>query len=1210
MTQPLDADAEVPHEDDERVTRAREWLGAFREAGIPPSTKTVPYPGLRAFRTHEIGIFFARDGQIKALQDSFAGRTKANSNHILVVTGGSASGKSSIVMAGLLARLPEINLRQQGGGCFVVNMRPGRDAAASYVQSVTRTMCDAIIGREEQQNPREFVTRVMAAWPGDWQALDGQGVANDAVFRRDVEAEIERRVRQSLWRPLEWGVKASANARRRLMRFVDKTIDAIDLALKPLRSGPPTLLIYIDQFEEIFRDADKEATRQGREMIFELLRMIDRDRPSALFAVLSMRSEELHKCSEAPGLADIVNRSMHLVDLVQPADIEPAIHLPAQRFLIGRGFEPTAEPTWPYHPDTVARIMEAYSEAFERQRAAAEHTADALPLLQHFLRRLWTDVASQWAEAVEKSGQPVAFPLIGPERLDKFEAWNKPGEATRLSAVLNADANDCFEAALEAWLGALGRTPNASDKTKAGDTLKAALVSLGTRDQQGRLVRSPRTLQEMIEFARPDTSSGRPANELLEPLRQALQVFHRRSLIDIRNTERDLQLTQDYDVYHESLFRNWGQYREWLNQARNAARALADLANALKNEEEAKSVGQDAHERALKDTNKKADAAESQLAPVVGSIDDRSGSPGWAGTRWMYEALKRYDAPMPSETSKENTGPLAIWINTARKRAADERQRVENQRYELEREKRSGQRNKNLLLVAGCGLVMFAFVVQWAWSQLYFTAWQRNLAYLMTAANQAIVTQPGPNRQLGHELDMWLMHRLVEKSDKLANDTIWANPILERPARMVFGPQNTDASGGFKRIRERATVVVEAQLRSFASDLVAEDCGGEPRELPPVCAELKNIEPKNGLKLAHCVQQTPQKQQAFASNHRRDDSLAIARAKSIETFQSWLAARGLAELRTCYNEGMTMAVSLPGAEGGSLVPPIAHLLRGPTFEYEDRDVVTRRDLLGRAWQALYFARNPTNDATVRSFVTPERVGFVLEWGSSGTRRQRRVLWTHRFLFTFEECEKEDSCTKDADSEWITIPWTPKNGKESCSPLPGNRPVSSQEQSQPCESRVRHPLLSEANLGLAYLRQARADTKSELTDCDPPKLCRTAIVVETPVQDNERADQEKLRTTYWQWMPRPEAVAKQGGNLLVRTNGSRIFKLIADGGEFRHHFSARWKGLSSDNNLQQLEQWGVRERLLRADERPKPFEVGAQDSDKNLFPTFADPKNRK
>ena len=69
------------------------------ESTIPSETYSAPdqpYPGLRPFRENEQRLFFGRDRQIKEILQ------RLERSSFAVVIGGSGSGKSSIVNAGVI----------------------------------------------------------------------------------------------------------------------------------------------------------------------------------------------------------------------------------------------------------------------------------------------------------------------------------------------------------------------------------------------------------------------------------------------------------------------------------------------------------------------------------------------------------------------------------------------------------------------------------------------------------------------------------------------------------------------------------------------------------------------------------------------------------------------------------------------------------------------------------------------------------------------------------------------------------------------------------------------------------------------------------------------------------------------------------------------------------------------------------------------------
>ena len=79
-------------------------LGCEQRRDDRPRWHGEPYPGLPAFQRHQAPIFFGREPETQALLDLIGG---APHERMLVVIGASGSGKSSLVRAGLWAKLAD-----------------------------------------------------------------------------------------------------------------------------------------------------------------------------------------------------------------------------------------------------------------------------------------------------------------------------------------------------------------------------------------------------------------------------------------------------------------------------------------------------------------------------------------------------------------------------------------------------------------------------------------------------------------------------------------------------------------------------------------------------------------------------------------------------------------------------------------------------------------------------------------------------------------------------------------------------------------------------------------------------------------------------------------------------------------------------------------------------------------------------------------------
>ena len=149
------------------------------------------------------------------------------------------------------------------------------------------------------------------------------------------------------------------------------------------------MLLLVDQFEEVFKPKVDPA---GRSMLMSLITSIHKYKPFNLFLIITMRSEELHRCSEFVGITEVVNSSLYLVDLIGGRDIERAIVGPAQRLLRTWELDAGDADTGPY----TRRALRELHQVFDAGREVVAHPADQLPLMQHLLPLVWDQAVERW----------------------------------------------------------------------------------------------------------------------------------------------------------------------------------------------------------------------------------------------------------------------------------------------------------------------------------------------------------------------------------------------------------------------------------------------------------------------------------------------------------------------------------------------------------------------------------------------------------------------------------------------------------------------------------------------------------------------------------------------------------------------------------------------------------------------------------------------
>jgi len=221
--------------------------------------KISPFPGLRPFGQEESEYFFGRESE----SEEIAG--KLLRNRFVTVTGASGSGKSSLVLCGLIPKIRQRSSKGEGKW-NILAIKPGNDPFGHLADSFVENFSNA----EPNKKTRDEILKLLKDNP------DG---ITDAI--RILSPENK-----------------------------DKT------------------LVFVDQFEELFRYGSPETgigTGADTSGFIDLLtNAITRDNPG-VYLVVALRSDLIAECSHYRSFTNLVNNSNYLVSRMDRESFREAI---------------------------------------------------------------------------------------------------------------------------------------------------------------------------------------------------------------------------------------------------------------------------------------------------------------------------------------------------------------------------------------------------------------------------------------------------------------------------------------------------------------------------------------------------------------------------------------------------------------------------------------------------------------------------------------------------------------------------------------------------------------------------------------------------------------------------------------------------------------------------------------------------------------------
>jgi hypothetical protein len=463
-----------------------------------------PYPGLRPFYEHERPIFFGRERQVREVIE------RLRLSHFVAVLGGSGTGKSSIVRAGVIPELRSFAIEERGDLWLPVTFVPGT-SGDPHDQPLDRLA-------------KRLIEKLMP----------------NAVDRDQLRAELVRLFLQ----------------RNGLHAFVEQYAShfVCDANVNPANAN---LLLVIDQFEELFHPANR-----GKQQSVALIdRVIDTfpeirstaERHPRLYLALTMRTEHLNDCIAYDGLPEAINLGAYLIGRLSDDDIHDAIVRPPRRFvqLLKRQF-PHAPERFECMPDFVDCLVD------DARRVRA--SADQLPLLQHALFWAWRYACNDalgggealpGTLAIAQLRRPDGTPLVQPGALQdptdtaimRAAGWSvaeSTGRSLVLRPSLEAQAEHVYSQRLD-------------DRERV--IAEALFRRLAFFDPTAKNYTQDRVDLEV--FARAAGFDPDAVRAVVRKFMEPHSYLMEEKLTDPPGTR--------VKVAHESLIRGWDRFRHWID---------------------------------------------------------------------------------------------------------------------------------------------------------------------------------------------------------------------------------------------------------------------------------------------------------------------------------------------------------------------------------------------------------------------------------------------------------------------------------------------------------------------------------------------------------------------------------------------------------------------------------------------------------------------
>ncbi len=485
------------------------------------SHKICPYPGLRPFTQEEAIFFKGRDVHIRQIVRQLEERK------IVMITGASGDGKSSLVYAGVIPSAKAGFFRAMHTRWLICDFRPER--------SPLRNLAAALSSHFQMET--------------------------DEIFNE-----------------LQYGFSALVDLYQSTTFFLNTNSPEFqkltDEEKRQKKFKAANLFILADQFEEMFTNNENFSNGKPSNESYTAVNLLLETAKIALeknlpiYIAFTMRSDFISQSVAFKGLPETIGFSQFFVPRLKRHELQQAIEEPA---LLAGG-----------------KISKRLTELLINH---LRDGFDRLPVLQHCLNRLWYIAEEGKFELdlihlAKLSG--INFNFLSQEDADVFTKWfenieekeKKFFQHPSLDNVLNTHATRLYETSFEFYQKNISWAPQNISQQHAHFILKKTFQSL-TKIDFGRSVRNRMTLMEITQIIDQPNINYETVCGILTVFRLPDSTFVR-PFFDPENIETQyLKADAILDITHEALIRNWKLLQEWEKEEEENVATFFDFKQQL-----------------------------------------------------------------------------------------------------------------------------------------------------------------------------------------------------------------------------------------------------------------------------------------------------------------------------------------------------------------------------------------------------------------------------------------------------------------------------------------------------------------------------------------------------------------------------------------------------------------------------------------------------